>query len=295
MSYLRRFWNNIRNSFYNPGFYAQLGQKRFWRAILVLVGISMISMLAVCVMFAVMVWPFLRSFSSDDFVDKYYPEGLVLTAKDDQFTSNVEEPYIIPLADSLKDESEKFANAVVIDTSDDLTLEQIEAYGAYVVVTKNGIAGTEENGRMRVITLKQSELGDFVINEENASSWTANALSFAKKASLPMLALLFVFGVLFVTLWHMFVLVFAALVVKIVAAVKNIKMPYPNAYVVALFASIPVLILNAILNTFMHIPFLIDIALFVLVVSINLKVNPKATEVETTVAAESAPAVTETD
>lgn len=290
MSYLQRFWNNIRNSFYNPEFYAQLRHKRFWRAVLVLVCISMVSMLAVCVMLVAAVWPFLKSFSPDDFVSTYYPEGFVLTAKDGQFTSNVKEPYVIPLTGSLKDEGERFTNAVVIDTSEDLTLEQIEAYGAYVVITKNGIVGTEENGRMRVITLKQSELGDFVISEENVSGWAATAISFAKKAALPLLALLFFFGVVFVTLWHMFVLVFAALVVKIVSAAKSVKMSYPNAYVVALFASIPILVLNAIFNTFTDIPVLIDIVLFVLIVSLNLKGNPAPAETMTT---EPSPSVTE--
>lgn len=271
MSYLKRFWNNIKNSFYNPEFYSQLRHKRFWRAILVLLGISMVSMLAICSMLAVAVGGFLKSFSSDDFVGTYYPKGLELTAQDNQFTSNVAEPYFIPLPDGDKHDPDSFTNAVVIDTSDNLTLDQIEAYDAFVVVTKNGIAGTEENGRMRVISLEQANLGDFVINESNTVEWTATALDFIKIAAVPLLLFLFVFGSVFVTMWHMFVLVFAALVVKLIAAIKKIEMPYPTAYVVALFATIPVLILNMVLNTFMQVPALIDLLLFIFVVSINLR------------------------
>lgn len=299
MSYLKRFWNNIKNSFYNPEFYSQLRNKRFWRAILVLLGISMVSMLTICIMLVAAAGSFIMSFSSDDFVGTYYPEGLELTAKDNRFYSNVEEPYVIPLPQDDKEGDEEYANAFVIDTSDNLTLDQIEAYDAFVVVTKNGIAGTEESGRMRVISLEQADLGDFVVNEENATTWANKGLSFAKMAAIPLLLFLFVFGSVFMTMWHMFVLLFAALLVKIIAAIKKIEMTYPNAYVVALFSTIPVLILNMLFNTFADIPTLIDILLFVIIVSINLKstheTHKNTTSDVSTHVPEAAPVVTNTN
>ncbi len=281
MSYLKRFWNNIKNSFYNPEFYSQLRHKRFWKAILVLLGVSMISMLVICVMLAVTVGGFLKSFSSDDLVNTYYPDGLELTAKDNQFTSNVAEPYFIPLPDGDKHGTDTFTNAIVIDTSNDLTLEQIGAYDAFVVITKTGIAGKEDSGEMRVITLKQANLGDFVINEENATTWTTTAFKFIKIAVIPLLLFLFIFGSAFITLWHMFVLLFAALIVKIIAAIKKVEMPYPTAYIVALFATIPVLIVNVVLNTFIYVPVFIDLLLFIVVVSSNLKTTSASTSAPT--------------
>ncbi len=291
MSYLKRFWNNIKNSFYNPEFYSSLRHKRFWRAVLVLLGVSMISMLVICIMLTATVGGFLKSFSPDDFVSSYYPQGVELTAKDNQFHSNVTEPFYISLPKDADGEMEEFTNVVVIDTSDDLTLDQIEAYDAFVVVTKNGIAGTEENGRMRVISLKQANLGDFVINKNNAVTWAETALDFIKVAAIPLLILLFIFGSLLITLGHMFVLLFAALVVKIIAAIKKIKMPYPNAYIVALFAIIPVLILNMIVNKFVPVPVSINLLLFIVIVSVNLK----STHTPAVAPAETITPVTETN
>jgi hypothetical protein len=269
MSYLKRFWYNVKNSFYNPEFYARLKDKRFSRTILVLAGVLAINMLIITIFLGTTAGLFLKSFSAEDFTNQYYPEGLELTARDDQFSSNVTEPYFIPLQIDEKHESE-VVNAVVIDTSEDLTLDQIRSYNSAVVIIKDGVVVKKDNGE-QTLTLKEANLGDFVINEENSTYWISKAASFAYRAYIPFLLFVLVFGTLFLLLWQMFVLVFAALVVKIIAAIKKVSLAYGYAYRIALFASLPVIILNIILNPFFNIPALVDFLLFIALVSFNLK------------------------
>ena len=162
------------------------------------------------------------------------------------------------------------------------------------LMTPAAISGT----RRRVICVNCSaNIGDFVVNEDNSAVWAEAALKFIKIAAIPLLLFLFIFGSVFVTLWHMFVLLFAALVVKIIAAIKKIEMPYPTAYIVALFATIPVLILNMVLNTFMQVPAFIDLLLFIVIVSINLKPlrAQETTPIEAATPIEKTTPVTETN
>lgn len=272
MSYLKRFWYNIKNSFYNPEFYELVKEKRLSRGVWLLSGIFFIQMLVIAIIAVGAFFIFVAKFPSQELISDYYPEGVELTAKDNMFSSNVEEPFVIPVPENFAGEpKEEFENILVIDTSEGLTLDDIRSYDSYAVITREGVAVRGSSGKIEALSLADAKIGDFTVTEQKVSEWADIAINFAKAAIVPLAIVMIILGTTLLTLWQMFALVFGALIVKLIAYIKKTPLEYAKAYMVALYASVPVIIFNLLLTMIWPIPFLLDLVLFVVVVAVNLK------------------------
>lgn len=99
----------------------------------------------------------------------FYPADLVITIKDGQTSTNVVEPFFVPLKPELfPPELEKaikqqpVQNILVIDTSVEPT--EIKKYQTFVLLTKESVAFIGDQNEIRIQSLE--EVKDFTLNRE---------------------------------------------------------------------------------------------------------------------------------
>ncbi|MBX9765191.1 DUF1189 domain-containing protein, partial [Patescibacteria group bacterium] len=96
---MKNFFSDFKNSFYGPLFYAQARAKSLGAAIGFLLLSALLTSFVLVFVFAASVIPGILSEKPAEFVEKNYPSELTVTIQDGKASTNVEQPYIIPIAE----------------------------------------------------------------------------------------------------------------------------------------------------------------------------------------------------
>ena len=196
-----------------------------------------------------------------------YPDELVLNFQDGRLTSNVEEPYIIPVPPEFSRETSK--NLVVISTSEPITLSDFDRYDTLVILGGDAL-WTRDTQKNKTEIQKFDQFGkeSLVINEQKIAEFLDIALRIGKIAITVLLIFLpfIIFACLWV--WYLIYILFGALVIWIVSKLRKADLTYDQSYKSGLYLITLPIIYSAVTTagplSMFHVPFGFTLILAVL-------------------------------
>ncbi len=269
MSFLKK----VKSSVYDPLYYSEILNMNFGGSLKYFFKLSLLLALVGAVYLSFVSIPKVNSFISTfgDRVVDAYPAELEVRLKNGLVSTNVVEPYIIPLPkDDFNSEYSKsnYENLIVIDTKSDLSLDKFNAYNTVVLLTKNAVL-TRDKGKITITELKGTS--DLTINRDKLVYWVGKVTPFVKK--LPYIIPVIVFTGLFLYFaFSLFYLLFVALLVFIIGKIRKLGLSYKKSYQISLHAITLPLILSMV-SWFVNIKmfFLLPTIILLVVVWANLK------------------------
>ena len=267
------FLKKVKSSVYDPLYYSEILNMNFGGSLKYFFKLSLLLALVGAVYLSFVSIPKVNSFISTfgDRVVDAYPAELEVRLKNGLVSTNVVEPYIIPLP---KDEfnadynKSNYENLIVIDTKSDLSLDKFNAYNTVVLLTKNAVL-TRDKGKITITELKGTS--DLTINRDKLVYWVGKVTPFVKK--LPYIIPVIVFTGLFLYFaFSLFYLLFVALLVFIIGKIRKLGLSYKKSYQISLHAITLPLILSMVswfinIKMFLFVPTII----LLVVVWVNLK------------------------
>ena len=267
----------IKSSIYDPAFYRGVLEKPLRSSFAYFFSLAVLLSLISAVVFSFSAVPAAHSFlnSLGGKILNYYPDGLEVTIKDGRASTNVREPYRLPVPDEIK-HSNNFAgenpdteSLLVIDTKNEFTITQFESDKTLALLTRKAIVYKDDHGKITIQPLDR--IPDTTITKELVSQFVGKAQPILNSAVflLPVLIFLglgFLYGVLLVYL------LFGALLVWLVAKMKKINIKYVEAYQITLHAATAGILFDWFASTFVAqapIPFVFTV-LLVMVAWCNL-------------------------
>ncbi|MEY4731134.1 MAG: hypothetical protein RL681_80 [Candidatus Parcubacteria bacterium] len=246
-------WHTIRASIYSPAFYRSLATQRFSFSLKYFysLGVALAIVFSATASFRAL--PLITQFidrAGQAFVS-HFPEELAIKIQNGEASTNVTEPYVLPLPDELKTETEKngghaLANLLVIDTAAQASVEAWSAHDTYILVTKqNIITGKEPGGRIQIEWL--SDFPNVTIDRSFVRGLNEDLQAVGR-----WIAPLVVFGTWFVflVLWTFTLayLLFGGLLAWLIARMRRMPVSYRTAYQMALHAWTPVALLLLVIS-----------------------------------------------
>lgn len=240
---LKELFINLRNSFYNPSFYSSLSSQTIGKGVGFITFWSFIGAVVAVIVIIVLAIPEMSRFSPLTYVESHYPDELVITIEDGIASTNVEEPYVIVLEgdDSGDNASSSIA---VLDTKRDLTLNDISAHNALVVLTKDTVIVKKSEDETRLFPL--SEVGDFELDKNQALDLAKKSIYWFKVLIAPVALLVASFMATISVVYYLVCGLIGALVVMLVGRFYKKQFEFGTAYAIALFAAGPIMLADII-------------------------------------------------
>jgi len=232
------FFKNIQRSIYDPEFYRGLLVRPFSYSLKYFVLFCLLITLVATIYLSFSLLPkvndFLENFSPT--VLNYFPDDLEIVIEDGVASTNVPEPYFLEMPFGVPEDIEirpdihgyGIENLLVIDTrSDEATLEQFKSYNTIILLNRKTLMYYDEN---QVAIQPLAGITNFKLDKGVISSLLTKIVPYFRLVG-P-LFIIFVFGgyFAFVFVGRMFYLLFAALLIWIIAKVKKVNIGYSKSY-----------------------------------------------------------------
>lgn len=272
MNFLHTFWSNLKNSFYNPSFYAGVKQWTLGRAVFFILMMCFVYELIIAVPIAVVSVPAVLMFSPQELIDKHYPEGLEVVIEKGIASANVPQPYIIPVPknpDAKPGDVEDFANLLVIETTRDVSVSEIESFDSLAILTKDSIIMKESKEKTQIVPLKGM---DFTVNKENIEKGVATIEPIVKTLVFPLAVIVLLVIAPFMLLGYMITALIWGLLAWAISWARNNPHTYKQIYKVSLVAQAPIITLSIIVVALgIPLPPFTDFVIFLALVWLNLQ------------------------
>lgn len=267
------FHKKVKSSVYDPAYYSEVinssfgsSLKYFFKLIILIAFIgSIYASFIVIPNFNSLVKNF-----GNELIDTY-PSELEIKFKNGVVSTNVTEPYIIPVP---KDEINKdygklkYDNLLVIDTKSDFTMEKFSSYNTVILLTKNAVV-SRDNNKITITDLK--DVTNFTINHENLVYWVNKFTPIVKVIPFAIPFAIFI-GLLIFYSFNLFYLLFASLLVFILGKIRKQGLSYKKSYQVSLHALTLPLILTVLFSELkIHIFLFLPTVILLIVVWFNVK------------------------
>lgn len=292
------FLDNVKNSIYGPEFYKKLLTKAPSFSFKYFYALVSVLAVVLTAQFSFRAIPSLNTFLAGigPQIVSNYPNELVITIKNGQASSNVDEPYFIKTPASILGENFKNVpvitvnglqpssssssvpeNLIVIDTKNQFSEADFDKYNTFAVLTKTSLAMRKDSGKIEIQSL--NKIPDWTISKASVSSFVGKIQPFIKFAS-PLFVLMFFVGYMFYFSLQLIYLLLAALLIWAVTKIKKLQIGYKKSYQAGLhIMTFPLLIgaISTILNIHITdaIPFFTTI---VIVVFATINFEPRKTE-----------------
>lgn len=252
---MKNFIQDIKKSIWGGDYLADFGNRSFGSAFKFVLLISVIVTIVTAITSVFVFLPIIDEYINQEelkqLVIDHVPADLVVTIENGVLSTNSEAPVAIenffPGEDSNNDFD--FTNFIVINPAETNPLDNIGAYDTFLLVTDTQVLGVNENsaGQVRVFNLTPD--GEtHVITQETLLAGIDEWLPIAKNL-IRILALLFIpLGFVGAIIGHMFMALFYALLINIIAWCKKIQIGYKRAYIIALFGLGLVLVLRTLFS-----------------------------------------------
>ena len=248
------FFKTLGASLYSPGFYAEIHKRTFGQAFWFFARLALLVSTGVTLMIGVPILAILLGFSGnfDEKITEAYPNELVITIDQGKVTTNVEEPYSIPIPFT-DTELQKFPsefrakNLIVLDTKTPFTGEQFEAYETLAWLTRDSLffynADDAEIGGYPLKNVKKME-----ITEQAVQAFVGKLMGLMKWLA-PMMGLM-MWAMMWAgtTLWGLGYALVLAVLISILRSILGQNASYGASYLIALYAMTWVVVFNIILT-----------------------------------------------
>lgn len=196
-----------------------------------------------------------------------FPEELELRVKDGTVTSNVPEPYAIPLPEEWRMEQRgggdrQVENLAVIDTTKPIDTADFAAYRTAVIIGRDEIGFASPDDRKIQIHRIDDWDVDVLATRDSFGAFVDRGFQALRGVGAVLLVLspLFIFSGLFIG--SLIYLVFGALIIWLAARLHHVPLTYGESYRYGLhLMTLPVL-LSCLLTGLFKIPFVFTIVLF---------------------------------
>jgi len=199
-----------------------------------------------------------------------FPDELVVTIKDGTASTNVSEPYIIPISQDIEQNAvNPQKNFLVIDTQNEVTLDRIREYDASLFLTRDAFIMQGSNNQLRIQDLRS--FPDMTIDKARVAAFVGKMAPLAKFVG-PLVVLVTFAGIFIVHNFKLVYFLIAALLVWAIVSIKKLDLGYKKSYQIAMHAATLPLLLSIFtgLGVLPSVRFIPTILLLV-VVWINLK------------------------
>lgn len=232
------FLRNIKKSIYDVAFYAVAKTESFGPALkqytLFVLGMAFLVSIPIYISFNT--WSSQMKEAGDirTKVLAVYPDELVLNFQNGQMTSNVEEPYSIPMPKDFEVKEPK--NLIVINTRGTITADDFSRYDTAAILGGDAFWSYDaQKDKIEIQKFSQYSKGSFVVNKQKVTEWTDLVL---KVGEIVVTVLLFFLPLLlFVLFWfgYLIYLLFGAIIIWIVAKLRRVDLTYGQAYKLGLY------------------------------------------------------------
>lgn len=250
-----KFFSHFKHSVYSPSFYhdrkvAPLGHAFGYFFILILCT----SVIATIV-FMLLGVPKLQKYTSPEFVSQvvsYFPAELTVTLKGGQASTNVSEPYAIPIPATLfselqmKPAGSRVENFIVIDTTHPFVLTDFASYKTALLLTKDFIVVEDRNGKITVNPLKS--FPDAVIDQTLVLNLMNKAVPYIKTLTPLLIPIVLIGSYIGYVIGYLFLLLISSLIVWIVYMIQKKGITYGTCYKLGLYAVTLPIIIDLILS-----------------------------------------------
>ena len=268
MNYFRVFFYVWKNSFSSAPYYKDVLKDPF--------GFSLKYFLFFCLLVSILTTIFLSVkvlTPLNDFLIRFpsvlikaYPAELELKINKGIVTTNVPEPYFIPLDRFEKTfeemdkevkgiSSDEINNILVIDTN--AKVEDMKRFQTYALLTRNYLSYYKDDGRIEIVSLEK--FGNFTLNQSIVRGVLDKFLPLLKFISIFLIPFIFIGTFLFFTTSQLLYLLFSALVLFLGAKIISFPLSYLKAYQIDLHLTTiisPVFLALAALNIQVQFPLL---------------------------------------
>lgn len=248
-----KFIETIHSSIYDPEFYESLKHKSFSFSVAYFLKLALIASFIFGVYTAVTIAP-----KVVDSINSYglralalYPDNLEVKIIDGIVSTNVSEPFVIPLPDeykksqSVEETSLGLINLLVIDTKKDFNRKIFNDYKTYTLVTKDSVIYREGGNRITIESL--NKIPNITLNKQFVSSIITKILSYSRSLEM-FLPLIFFIGFFIAFLFHFIYFFIAGLLVWIIAKIKKIDLTYKKSYQISIHAMTLGVIISLVFN-----------------------------------------------
>lgn len=286
MKKLKAFFYIFKNSAFKPVYYLDVLKVKFNFSLkYFLFFFFVISFLTAATMSFSVVQkgrPFLEKVKKT--VPQLYPKNLNIDIKDGQVSTNVPEPFFIPIDPELFPpdiskalKTQPIQNIMVIDTS--VPPSEIKKYQTFVLLTKDSVAFLGDQGEIRIQSLE--EVKEFTINKDVINTAWQQVLPFFDKVIPFVIVALFLFIPPAFVIGKFFYLLFLTFLTWIIAQVYKLRsVNYGKALQINLHAiTLPTIIVSVfqLLGVTPKIPFFqtIILLIFILIIFSSIKEKVK--------------------
>ncbi|HSA84531.1 MAG TPA: DUF1189 family protein [Patescibacteria group bacterium] len=209
-----------------------------------------------------------------------YPDDLIVTITNGIVTTNVQEPYVIPLPNTTMYEAETKTNLIVIDTKTPFSATDFKKYNSYVWLTKDALFIADDTD---IRSLDLTEVGNLTINQSLLSSLYKTFSPWLNIIT-PILTVFMLLGIFigyFLRLVYLFLL---ALLIMLLTKLMKKSVSYGQAYRVGIYAMTPAFLFDLLLLFVpsLHFPFLFSIVTLGIVFINFLGMKPAIKKATTT-------------
>ncbi len=279
MGFIRRTFDTIQNSFYNPAFYRENRSSRVGKPLGALTAISVLWALVLSVMAFVAI----QAFQQNDVLNRLadiYPEELVITIEDGQASANVEQPYYVAMPPQFLSSSTP-EHLAVIDTRPDVTVDELFDDSAVLYLTQRTLVfiNKYEMRGSNPPNISYQYVDVSSIENQTIDRGTVDTLVEIARPIVSIVVgvapfVIFVVLLAVAVLGYLFVALFGGLIVWLLARLKGVQFTYGMSYVTALFALIPVAIWDLLTDIAgMGNHFVLSLALFIVIVLVNVRAD----------------------
>ncbi len=264
------FFRTIRKSIYDREFYTALKTSTFVSAF----KYYSFLILSVSLIISLSLGAFLFLFlSHDEKIENIrtdilalYPDELTLHFQDGKMTSNVSEPYAIPVPSSWNLQYPK--NILVIKTKDTIVKEDFQRYETNILLGNDSL-WIYDSGKKSIEIKKVDGFikEDTLITRDVVTKIIDTVFSIGKKVFVILLFFLPFFIFVYYFSFYLFYLIFGAVIIFLIAKIFDQSITYGQAYKIGLhLITVPVLydLLSVASLSIIHIPFGFTLILIVM-------------------------------
>jgi len=254
-------FEEIGKSIYSPSYYSNLRNERFFASFSYFISVAIIVSLVATAVITLRVFPLAKTTLQNlgPEVIERFPEGLIITIKDNQISTNSSGSVAIPF--DLGSSTLKLpTNFLVIDTANPFDETRFKNASTVLYLTKDTIYAANEDGGIE--QSEKVEIPDVVIDRASVLRWSHDLVPL-----LSWLPFVFVFAIFFAGLWLsslvLMELILGALVIMLASRARGVALSYKESYQIGLHAITLRLLLgivavlgSGLLAAFVFIPFL---------------------------------------
>lgn len=267
-----KLFKTVQSSLYNPDFYIERQKEAFSIAFRYFLKLVVILAFIISAVFTLKFVPVLTSAMNT--LPSQFPADLAVTVLNGHASTNVSEPYFIPLTDDLRQGRDQPKNLLVIDTKAVADVATFEKYDTMVLLSKDFFVtqkgGTRSQGSYEIQSLKS--FPDITVSQAKISEW----IGVARNWLVPTVIIGFIAGTILVSvvfiIGYLFELLLLSLLVFIINLIRKVPVTYGETYKLGLYALTGVVILDLLtVVSGIHLPGFVEFVLFLVIIFVNMK------------------------